>query len=77
MWKWYNILIIVVYGIMTSYTFYYYIIELLKYFQDPDVKRDDNMEIGTIIISLILASLIGVYIAEARKPDKDAMITKN
>jgi len=70
MWKWYNILIIVVYGIITSYTFYHYITELLKYFQNPDMKRDDNMEIG-IIASLILASLIGVYIVEARKPDKE------
>lgn len=77
MWKWYNILIIVVYGIITSSFLLYGIIELRKYLQYPDAKSDYNMEIGTIIISLILASLIGVYIFEARKPDKDAMITKN
>lgn len=76
MWKWYNILIIVVYGIITSYTFYHYINELLKYFQNPEVKRDDNMEIG-IIASLILASLIGVYIVEARKPDKDRSLSSD
>ena len=70
MWKWYNILIIVVYGIMTSSILYYGITELLRYFQNPDAKWDDYMGIG-IFVFLICASLIGVCIAAVRKPDKE------
>ena len=75
--KWYNILIIVVYGIITSLFLCYGIAGLIKYIQNPDAKRDDYIEIEAIIMSLILAFLIGVYIVEARKPDKERDLSTN
>lgn len=66
-----NILIMVVIGLMACLFLCVSVTEILHYNHDPNYKDINNMTSG-IVMFFICTLLIGLYIAEARRPDEEA-----
>lgn len=74
--KWYNILIMGIYGLFTGLILVGTILSIIGYLQNHDTEKSDTIII-CIIVFFICASLLVAYIAEARKPDSEIALPSN
>lgn len=71
MWKWYNILIMGIYGVFTGLILVAMTILIINKKSDSD-----TIKILTVFFAICISLLIA-YIAEARKPDREITLSSN